>query len=402
MALTHSPKVVTSGLVFYVDQGNTYKSWKGAPATNLFTETNLNNWSKSATTATSSLATPHGDPAYDITDNNTSNYLAISRSLTVANDSSSYTFSLFVKKTYGATSARLGFNISFTGGTTVNYTIRFNSDTGVATGGTVIDYGEWWFWYFTIVNNSTGNTVLTCNFYPATGPYNSNDNISGVGTATIGGLMLVLGTTAARFVNGTRSSAQVLLDLTGQNTITINDLTYASNGSFSFDGSNDGIQGSANAASMGIVTDFTISIFTKRASSPTNTLQGQAGFGSGGSVSIKNSSNYFADIISATPTRYIVNITSLGSMTPYENTWVNLCVTVSGTSIKTYLNGALTSSATMDTTIKSFNSEVFGVGNGYGYFRMQGDIGVAGVYNRALTQEEIQQNFNALRGRYGI
>jgi hypothetical protein len=32
----------------------------------------------------------------------------------------------------------------------------------------------------------------------------------------------------------------------------------------------------------------------------------------------------------------------------------------------------------------------------------QGDISVAYIYNRALTQEEIKQNFEALRGRYGI
>jgi hypothetical protein len=89
-------------------------------------------------------------------------------------------------------------------------------------------------------------------------------------------------------------------------------------------------------------------------------------------------------------------------MTPYENVWVNLCVTVSGTSIKTYLNGVLAGSTTMDTTVKSFGSEVFGIANGYGYFRMQGEVGVASVYNRALTAEEIAQNFNALRGRYGI
>jgi hypothetical protein len=31
-----------------------------------------------------------------------------------------------------------------------------------------------------------------------------------------------------------------------------------------------------------------------------------------------------------------------------------------------------------------------------------GDIGPAMIYNRALTPSEIQQNFNALRGRYGI
>ena len=32
----------------------------------------------------------------------------------------------------------------------------------------------------------------------------------------------------------------------------------------------------------------------------------------------------------------------------------------------------------------------------------QGDIAIAQIYNRALTPSEIQQNFNATRGRYGL
>ncbi len=37
MSLSHSPKIVTSGLVFAYDMGNGKKSWKGAPTTNLIT-----------------------------------------------------------------------------------------------------------------------------------------------------------------------------------------------------------------------------------------------------------------------------------------------------------------------------------------------------------------------------
>jgi hypothetical protein len=40
-----------------------------------------------------------------------------------------------------------------------------------------------------------------------------------------------------------------------------------------------------------------------------------------------------------------------------------------------------------------------GVSEG-GFFN--GNVGNVQIYNRALTQAEITQNFNALRGRYGI
>lgn len=404
MGVFSGPELVTSGLVFGYDSGSVMKSWRGAPATNLFTETNLNNWSKSATVATSSFVAPFDITTYIVEDDNAAAWESIDRNVTVPNDSSSYTLSLFVRKTYGGVSARLGFNSGFnTGGTTVAVNQRFNSDTGVATNGIVIDYGDWWYWYFTITNNSSGNTNLYCSFYPATGPYNSSDASSAVGTAVVGGFMLVAGSTAARFVAGARSNTQALLDMAKLNTITATSLAYASNDTFSFNGTNSDVTGSANAATLGITNNLTISIFTRRTASPTNALQGQAGFGSGGSISIKNSTSYFADINSATPTRYIVHISPAGAgVAIYENVWVNLCVTISGTTVKTFLNGALASTQTMDTTIKSFASEVFGLGAGYGYFRAQADIPVAYVYNRALTDIEVQQNFNSLRGRFGI
>ena len=98
MALSHSPKIITDGLVFTYDMSNPAKSWKGAPATNLITETNLNNWTKSAITAAYNLQTPFKAQAYAITDNNTGSYLSISRNITVANDSSSYTTSLYLSR----------------------------------------------------------------------------------------------------------------------------------------------------------------------------------------------------------------------------------------------------------------------------------------------------------------
>jgi hypothetical protein len=57
---------------------------------------------------------------------------------------------------------------------------------------------------------------------------------------------------------------------------------------------------------------------------------------------------------------------------------------------------------TLTSGLKAFSSEVFGLGNGYGYFRTQGDISIAQLYNRALTAAEISQNFQSIRGKYGI
>lgn len=403
MGLSHSPKVITNGLVFYMDQGNTQKSWKGAPATNLFTVTNLNNWSKSATTATSSHVTPHGDPAYDITDSNASGYSLIARDVTVANDSSSYTFSLFVKKTYGGTSAKLGFNSGFnTGGTQVAYNQRFNSDTGVANTGTVIDFGDWWYWYFTITNNSSGNTNLYCSFYPATGPYDSADNPSGVGTATIGGLMLVSGTTAVRFANGTRSNTQALLDLTSKNTITATSLTYAANGTFSFNGSNNMLIMSENSTFN--TQNPTVEVLIK-----TNSLNQNGFFFEKGQVNTQYS--LFQEGTNIVWRTHNGTLNSFDSQTiassniNTSNYW-HIVGTIENGNKKIYVNGqekaSVAWSNTIPTNANGCSIGVYGGFNGSRGYYLNGIIDSVKVYNRGLTQAEIQQNFNALRGRYGI
>lgn len=393
MGLSHSPKVITNGLVFYMDQGNTQKSWKGAPATNLFTVTNLNNWSKSATTATSSHVTPHGDPAYDITDSNASGYSLIARDVTVANDSSSYTFSLFIKKTYGGTSAKLGFNSGFnTGGTQVAYNQRFNSDTGVANTGTVIDFGDWWYWYFTITNNSSGNTNLYCSFYPATGPYDSADNPSGVGTATIGGLMLVSGTTAVRFANSTRSNTQALLDLTGQNTITATSLMYASDGTFSFNGTNSYLSTNVTPNK----NEGTISAFFKMDSLiDYNTIFDNA----------YSANDWECWVYASGTITFRTNADNSDSRLDVAglvaNTWYNVVITWTTNDAKMYINGVLSNTdSTVGTRVQPTQLGIGGANAGN--TKMAGQIPHFVMYNRALTQEEVAQNFNALRGRYGI
>ena len=50
------------------------------------------------------------------------------------------------------------------------------------------------------------------------------------------------------------------------------------------------------------------------------------------------------------------------------------------------------------------NTEVYigarPAGGGSGYFA--GEIPIVKIYNRVLTAAEVEQNFNALRGRFGI
>ena len=96
-------------------------------------------------------------------------------------------------------------------------------------------------------------------------------------------------------------------------------------------------------------------------------------------------------------TAITTNIT-LTSNQPYF-----ICCSRTGSTGKIYINGnlnvsgTLTSNALDDTTCSIGGSKTFSSGK-----QFIGDIYTTSVYNRELSASEIQQNFNALRGRFGI
>lgn len=71
-----------------------------------------------------------------------------------------------------------------------------------------------------------------------------------------------------------------------------------------------------------------------------------------------------------------------------------------------YINSSQAGSAVQTGTIAT-NANGMSIGTYGGYsgsrgYHYNGDIGVVKVYNRVLSPNEIRQNFEALRGRYGI
>ena len=68
---------------------------------------------------------------------------------------------------------------------------------------------------------------------------------------------------------------------------------------------------------------------------------------------------------------------------------------------KTYVNGQVVASSTNTDTISFYDQEVWiGKGNFGGNFG--GDIASIRFYNRALSDEEVLYNYNALKGRFGL
>jgi hypothetical protein len=189
--------------------------------------------------------------------------------------------------------------------------------------------------------------------------------------------------------------------------------TY-SNGILSFDGVNDYFQANVNTTSLDGDPSFTVDMFVRRRTG-TN-IGANAGFWGIGGTGQGNS------VEGWTPTANLIHLdfydsTRIASTNSYpENQFIHICWTKNGTgaetsNIKCYINGlevSLTKTRNATRT-NQFNTSTSGKGICLGrinaddsVFHAPIDIGSFKVYNRALTAAEVKQNFEALRGRYGI
>lgn len=95
------------------------------------------------------------------------------------------------------------------------------------------------------------------------------------------------------------------------------------------------------------------------------------------------------------------NWVTLTATWPSINAWHHTIATYDGATMKIYINGQLASSKSQTGTITT-NTNALSLGRQPGYSNefYGGRIACARVYNRALSQAEITQNYNATRGRF--
>jgi Concanavalin A-like lectin/glucanases superfamily len=217
------------------------------------------------------------------------------------------------------------------------------------------------------------------------------------------GLVLHLDAGSKRSYPGTGTT---WTDLTANNNGTlINGPAFnsANLGSISLDGTDDYI----NLGSFFTYQNFTISIWVNAGSSQTTqysiifdnnhtgtrnfVLQGEGNFGASYGFGVR-----------------LANNTSIGIgpiiLTP--NVWTNLTFTFSSTgSLIGYINGVVLSSVSTGNQPPLYSSPLLYIGQwatGIENRSWNGKVSNFSVYNRPLTENEVKQNYNALRGRYSI
>lgn len=120
------------------------------------------------------------------------------------------------------------------------------------------------------------------------------------------------------------------------------------------------------------------------------------------SLFFNNANNIYFRTQGLSTVDLVVNTYSSGIL---NNTWNNIVATYDGTNKRIYINGVLVAtSANLTGSIVQNNTGLAYVGI-YGNFAgypFRGNISSIQVYNRALSDEEISQNFDSVRDRYGL
>ena len=91
-----------------------------------------------------------------------------------------------------------------------------------------------------------------------------------------------------------------------------------------------------------------------------------------------------------------------GVATISNDVWNNIVVTWDGTTSKSYLNGSFVTNNAVGTASSQNDKFALGAANSGNNNNLNGKISQMLVYNRALTASEITQNFDAIKGRYGL
>jgi len=85
----------------------------------------------------------------------------------------------------------------------------------------------------------------------------------------------------------------------------------------------------------------------------------------------------------------------------YLNRYIHMTGVYNGTQVQLYINGGVVATESYSSGIPQATTFRIGNESGRSYYSNM-ELPLAKIYNRALTASEIQQNFNAVRGRYGI
>jgi hypothetical protein len=418
MAITYNPRIVTDGLVLCLDPGNVkgydkyenltfYSSEIGRALT--YASGGIVGLNTSATTAPNGL---YEASSLDNNGNTGTNYTYGGAGVGLSTNTT-YTYSIHIKQgtkpDFQITIDENGFGGKryysiFTYSTeTVTSGITGGTNDGVVVGSSVTKYSNGWYRLSLTFRTSTTNVNGFVDMI------NRFGNTSG--SNYVWGRQLERGIDATDYypiTGGLKIRGTTLSDLSGgSNNGTLTNIpTYsnANGGYLIYASANSQYATAINPGSLSRWTVETVVRFTASYSNKVAMVVG----GQYNGVSSLN----FAIGTNNAPTNYNIAVgffdgawRNTTGIAYAQNTWFHITGTYDGSAIRQFTNGTQVDSLNYTGTPTSGGEirinrrwdDIVSSGNLF-----DSNIAMVRIYNRALSTTEITQNFNALRGRYGI
>ena len=361
-------------LVFAYDTGDTRNSYKGRPTTNLANTDALRTMTQYADNTVASAAAPERGPGW--------------KKLTITARGTNFRTAKFPYITQPTNTVRTySMEIDFNG--TSGYYIRGDGFSGFSPN--QYTSGVYTSTFTTTTNN--GSLALFLN--------NGTTSVTGINDVIYYRYYQVEDKPhRTQFTEGTRSSTQGLLALTGNSTIDLANVSFDSNAQITFDGTNDGIDLGAGH------TTFTNKSFAVEAILYPNTSPPaqQVFFAAVGPVGGPQKNIHFR-IYSSGAYRmgfYSNDLdTAAGVVTFGEYNHVVMQYDYSSDTSYIYVNGQLNVSGNQGPFTDSSAQIGIGYWPGSGQY-FNGEIPVTKLYNRVLTAAEVKNNYNNYKGRFNI
>lgn len=390
MSLSYAPKVVTDGLVFYYDQANTKKSWLGAPTTNL-----------QSTPATSNYG-QYGPFVPTITQSDTvpTTYGTNRNVLRVRCSTTDWGPCFY----WGPPALIAGttYTVSFYARTIdiASASMRFSNQNGSGDENSL----------------SHSHTITTqWQRYTYTQQLDVAKNIFyvwGTNGATLefADFQIEASSWATPFVAGTRTSSNNLVSIVGTVNSVSTNLTYNTDNTFTFNSSSNSIDFNLPSGLTG-TGSWTMGAWFKVNGAPGNAswqnviVDTDATGGSANMIAVDWGGYHGGSqnqLVYSTRPSTGGGYTNLLGPVLTQGTWYHVMVVRNATiNTQLYVNGVLNN--TYNGNMPTATQPLVRVGrwtDGTNY--ANATIPAVQVYSQALTAQQVQQNFAAQRGRYGL
>lgn len=393
-----SPKTVNDGLVFHYDTGNTVRSYKGEPTTNVVPNQSLT-WQQYNTSITQNAITaPDGTlTGIKITATATTQ---VRTEFNLANPASAtyYAFSIYAKR--GST-PYAGLYTYFT--PYASPYVVFNLDTGTlassaSTTSTYIEYiKDGWYRIGMVVPVATDQTYRLMKVIQ-TSTTDPNGGVSG-NYVYYWKPQVENKSHITPHTTSTRSATQGLLDLTGRSTANLANVSFDADAQIRFDGTDDYIE-VPDATYLRLTTDMSFEFVVYADSTQSNLYP-----------RLIDKSNFLVHLSQTAPFSIAQNVNTSSGLrqvavgSGFEaNTWTHIITTYDGQVGKVYVNSKLVATndwgSVLGATTSSTSVRIGG--DGFTSRPLSGLLPVVKVYNRALTADEVKRNFTAIRSRFNI